>query len=135
MNQRHKIFTWDGRRTAFVLTFLLAFALTEFGRTVYRPFVYRAGLNDFGIADTMGNHIGAVAQVFFILAVMNATRQEGLIVIGVVTIGYVGYEFVQRALPGSVSDPLDAVASVVGGVLSLTLFILIDRLMRKEQDA
>ena len=83
----------------------------------------------------MGNHIGAVTQVFFILAVINATRQEGLIVITVVTTGYIGYAFVQCALPGSVSDPLDAVASVVGGVLSLSLFMLIDGLMRKEQDA
>ena len=79
----------------------------------------------------MGNHLGAVTLVFFILAVMNATRQEALIVIAVVTIGYVGYEFVQLYLPGSTFDLKDVVASIVGGTLSLLLFVVIYKLSGK----
>ena len=118
MADRHKLLTWSRRRTAYVLVFLVAFVMTEAGRNLYRPFVYRSGWNDLGIADTMGNHLGAVTLVFFILAVMHATYHEGLIVVGVVTFGYIAYEFTQPLLPGSTADTKDAVASVVGGVAS-----------------
>lgn len=118
MADRHKLLTWSHRRTAYLLVFLVAFAMTEAGRNVYRPFVYRSGWRDLGIADTMGNHLGAVTLVFFILAVMHATYHEGLIVVGVVTFGYIAYEFAQPLLPGSTADTKDAVASVVGGVAS-----------------
>ena len=104
VKNRHKLFRWTRLRSAYLLAFLLSFAITEIGRYVYRPFVSEAGLNDLGIADTMGNHLGAVTLVFFTLTVMNATWQEGLIVIAVVTIGYVGYEFVQQHLPGSTAS-------------------------------
>ncbi len=80
----------------------------------------------------MGNHLGAVTLVFFILAVMHATFKEGLIVVAVVTVGYVAYELVQRFLPGSVSDPRDVTASIVGGCLSLLLFLVIYKRGGKE---
>jgi VanZ family protein len=134
MYRRHKLFTWSRVRTVYLLTSVLSFALTEIGRDVYRPFVYRTGLNDLGVADTMGNHIGAVALVFFILTLMNATRQEALIVIAVVTIGYVVYEFAQYFLPGSVVDVKDAVASIVGGVLSLLVFIVVYRVAGRREN-
>jgi hypothetical protein len=133
MNNRHKIFTWNRLRSAYVLVFLLSFVITEIGREIYRPYIYQNGLNDFGIADTMGNHLGAVTLVFFILAVMNATRQEALIVIATVTVGYVGYEFVQQFLPGSVIDPKDMIASIVGGVLSFLLFSAIYQFIGKGE--
>lgn len=50
----------------------------------------------------------------FILAVMDATGQEGLIVMAVVTCGYGGYEFAQRFLPGSTADVKDVVATLLG---------------------
>ena len=131
MNNRHKLFTWNRLRTAYLLVFILSFALTEIGRYVYRPFIYGAGLNDLGIADTMGNHLGAVTLVFFILAVLNATRREAFIVITVVTVGYVCYEFVQQFLPGSIADQKDVAASIVGGALSFLLFIATCRLAGK----
>lgn len=131
MNNRHKLFTWSRLRSAYLCVFLFAFALTEIGRYIYRPFVYGSGLNDFGMADTMGNHLGAVTLVFFILAVMNATRQEALIVIATVTMGYVGYEFVQQVLPGSTFDLKDAMASIIGGTMSLLLFLVTYRLVGK----
>jgi hypothetical protein len=28
---------------------------------VYRPYVYSHNLNDFGIADTLGNHLGTMS--------------------------------------------------------------------------
>jgi VanZ family protein len=130
MNNHHKLLQWNRHRSAYILVFLLAFFLTELGRNLYRPFVYSKGLNDLGIADTIGNHLGAVTLVFFTLAVMNATRQEALIVISVVTFGYIGYEFVQQFLPGSTADSKDVVASIAGGILSLMLFLLIDRLLK-----
>ena len=118
MADRHKLLTWSRRRTAYALLFVLAFAMTEAGRYLYRPFVHAAGWHDLGIADTMGNHLGAITLVFFILAVMHASYREGLIVVAVVTVGYIAYELVQPVLPGSTADVKDAVASVAGGTVS-----------------
>ncbi len=133
MNTHQKFLTWNRLRNAYVLVFLLSFVITEIGRDIYRPYIYKNDLNDFGIADTMGNHLGAVTLVFFILAVMNATRQEALIVIATVTIGYIGYEFLQQFLPGSVVDPKDMVASIIGGILSLLLFLAIYQFAGKRE--
>lgn len=125
MSGRHRIFRWNRLRTAYALAFTLVLALTELGREVYPPVVYRTGFNDWGFADTLGNHLGALTLVFFIPAVMNANRAEALIVIVTVTGGYVLYELGQSFLPGSVSDAGDMTACMIGGVLSLLLFMLI----------
>lgn len=130
--ERHKMLVWSSRRLAYLMLFVVAFCLTELGRYVYRPFVYERGLSDFGLADTMGNHLGAVTLVFFILFVMHATRVESYIVLGVVTFGYVGYELAQRLLPGSTSDPKDIVASLIGGVIALLLLRLVDAGVRRR---
>ena len=78
-------------RVVYVVAFLCAFALTELGRFVYRPYAYRSGLNDFGIADTMGNSLGVVAQIFLLLAVMHSNWRQGLRVVLFVTCGYIAY--------------------------------------------
>jgi hypothetical protein len=130
--ERHKMLLWSSRRAAYLTLFVVAFSLTELGRYVYRPFVYERGLSDFGLADKMGNHLGAVTLVFFILFVMHATRVESYIVLGVVTFGYVGYELAQRWLPGSTSDPKDIVASLIGGVIALVLLRLVDAAVQRR---
>ena len=45
----------DSLRIGYFYLFLLAFGMTELGRYVYRPFIYANNINDFGIADSMGN--------------------------------------------------------------------------------
>ena len=96
-----------------------AFALTELGRYVYRPYVYRTGLSDFGIADTVGNSLGVVTQIFLMLAVMHSNWRQGLRVIAFVVCGYVAYECLQAILPKRTFDVKDVMATVVGGVIAV----------------
>jgi hypothetical protein len=34
---------------------ITAFSITELGRSFYRPYIYKNGIKDFHIADTIGN--------------------------------------------------------------------------------
>ena len=111
-------------RVVYAVVFLSAFVLTELGRFVYRPYVYRSGLDDFGIADTMGNSLGVVTQIFCLLAVMHSNWRQGIRVIAFATCGYIAYEFMQLVLPRGTFDMKDVIATLAGGVVSLGILSL-----------
>ena len=114
-------------RVVYVVAFLCAFALTELGRYVYRPQAYRSGLSDFGIADTMGNSLGVVTQIFLLLAVMHSNWRQGLRVIAFATCGYIAYEFAQLVLPKGTFDMKDVIATLVGGAIAVGILWLARR--------
>ncbi len=60
-----KIRTIDTYRIIYFVIFLISFGLTEIGRYMYRPFIYENNINDYGIADSMGNSGGIIVQLFF----------------------------------------------------------------------
>ena len=62
-------------RVAFLAAAVSAYLATEFGRFVYRPWVRRNGVEDFGLADCVGNLGGIVVQIFLTLAILNPTRK------------------------------------------------------------
>ena len=121
---------FDVLRLIYFISFLFSFALTEIGRYIYRPFIYENNINDFGIADSMGNLGGIVVQIFFGLSILNPTRKKGLRLIGFFTIGYIVYEILQLYLPKGTFDWKDIYGTVIGGFFSLLLFLLIHTLMR-----
>jgi hypothetical protein len=51
MDSRHRLFTLSRLRLINAPVAVLAFALTEIGRDIYRPDIYGHNVNDFGIAD------------------------------------------------------------------------------------
>ena len=47
---------------------LLAVLTLEFiARPIYRPYIYRNNINDFHIADTIGNTLGTLATIFILI--------------------------------------------------------------------
>ena len=40
------------------------------GRPIYRPYIYNNKINDFHIADTLGNTFGALPTIFFLIAIL-----------------------------------------------------------------
>ena len=95
------------------------------GRNIYRPYIYETGINDFGIADSMGNLGGIVVQIFASLAILNSQRTKAFNVIGFLVTGYVLYEIVQPYLPRGVFDWKDIYGTIIGGIVSALLVLLL----------
>jgi len=128
-----KIRTIDTFRIVYFVTFLVAFILTEIGRYVYRPFIYENTINDYGIADSMGNSGGIIVQLFFGLFIFNSTRKKGIRLIFFFIIGYILYEIAQLFLPKGVFDWIDIYGTIVGGLIGFLLFIIINKVVKRNK--
>ena len=129
---KEKIKTIDTYRIVYALMFLLSFALTEIGRYIYRPFIYKNNINDFGIADTMGNSGGIIVQLFFGLLLLNSTKKKGFRLVLFFILGYVLYEFAQLILPKGVFDWNDIYGTIIGGLIGIFLFLLIHKMIKQN---
>ena len=125
--------TIDLLRLLYAMTAVVAFFLTEAGRFIYRPYIHRNGINDFGIADSMGNLGGIVVQVFFSLAILNSQKRKAYNVIGFLVAGYILYEIVQPYLPKGVFDWKDIYGTIIGGLVSVIFLLLLRLLVRNDR--
>lgn len=114
------------RRIINLLIGLGAVALYEILRAYYRPYVYSQGLDDFHFADTLGNSIGTVAEIFVLVSVFGREIKQDYFLIRVVTISIVTYELAHPLL-GKPVDPWDILATVLAGVLCEILHRLIHK--------
>jgi len=124
--------TIDRLRLIYFIVAVLAFFATEAGRNIYRPYIYSNGIDDYGIADSIGNSGGIVVQIFFMLAVLNSPRKKVLHVIGFVTAGYILYEFLQPFLPKGVFDWKDIYGTVIGGVISFLIILPLRKIVKNK---
>ncbi len=115
-------------RLVFLFVAALAFFVTEFGRFVYRPYVRRNDISDFGLADSIGNLGGIVVQIFITIAAMNSTKMQSFRVAPLLAAGYIIYEFLQPALPKGVFDWKDAYGTLIGLGLSFAMLWIIWRI-------
>jgi len=129
---KNKFRNIDAVRIYYSILFLLSYGLTEIGRLLYRPFIYDNHINDFGIADSIGNSGGIMAQIFFGLLIINPSRKNGIRLIVLFTVGYILYEIVQLFLLGGVFDWKDIYATIVGGIIASIVFLLL-RLKIKDE--
>ena len=104
----------------------LAFLVTEAGREFYRPYVYSHGIDDFHIADTLGNSFGTIATVFIILSLTGKNRSWDYRFIAILALGLCGYELMQGPMGGSI-DPFDILATLMSGVFCLVLHRVLHR--------
>jgi hypothetical protein len=123
----------DTFRIIYFVMFMLSFGITEIGRYIYRPFIYENNINDFGIADSMGNLGGIMVQIFFGLTVFNSSNKKGLRLISFFIIGYILYEIAQPFLPKGVFDWKDIYGTIIGGLIGLLLFHLIHKVVKQNK--
>jgi glycerol uptake facilitator-like aquaporin len=123
----------DTFRIIYSVMFMLSFGITEIGRYIYRPFIYENDINDFGIADSMGNLGGIIVQIFFGLTVFNPSHKKGLRLISFFIIGYILYEIAQPFLPKGVFDWNDIYGTIIGGLIGLLLFHLIHKVVKQNK--
>ena len=123
----------DTCRIVYLITFILSFLLTEFGRFIYRPLIYENSINDYGVADSIGNSGGILVQIFFGLAIFNSSKKKGFRLIGFFVIGYIFYEIIQPYLPRGVFDWKDIYETLIGGAIGSILFALIHMLIKQNR--
>lgn len=112
-------------RLVFLGVAVVAFFVTEFGRFVYRPYVYRHTITDFGLADSIGNLGGIVVQIFLTVAAMNSTKKQSFRIATLLASGYIAYEFLQPVLPKGVFDWKDVYGTLIGLCLAFVLLLII----------
>lgn len=104
---------------------MTALLIYEFvGRPIYRPYIYANKLNDFHIADTLGNSFGAMPTMFFLAAAFSTEKTKGRFFIILGTISVVVFELAHPLL-GKAIDLYDIVATLLTGIFSYGLFNLI----------
>jgi hypothetical protein len=124
---KNAIKTIDLFRIIYLVIAVFAFLITEAGRNIYRPFIYENAINDFGIADSIGNSGGIIVQIFFMLAIINSPKNKVIRVIGFITIGYIIYEILQPYLPKGVFDLKDIYGTFIGGIISIIILFIINK--------
>ncbi|HMG93730.1 MAG TPA: hypothetical protein VK589_26915 [Chryseolinea sp.] len=99
-----------------------ALLILEFlARPIYRPYIYRNNINDFHLADTIGNTLGVMAAIFVSIGFIGQGRTQHLFLIKTTTIAMVLYEIGQPLL-GKPIDPWDILATVVTGGICLVIY-------------
>lgn len=125
--------TIDTFRVVYLISSIIWFIITELGRFVYRPVIYKNDLKDFGIADSIGNSGGIIVQIFFCMALLNPPRNTGIRLILFLTCGYILYEIVQPYLPKGTFDWKDIIGTLAGGFFGYIYFQIIHTVIKKNR--
>jgi len=131
---KERLFKKNPLRFAYLIGFVMFFVLTEIGRKFYRPYIYRMHIDDYGIADTIGNSLGTLTQIFLYLGLSNATKAQSYRIIAFVTVGYIGYETVQPILPRGTFDWGDVLATLAAGISAAVVVTLVHFIFPEGSD-
>lgn len=98
-----------------------AYFLTEMARSFYRPYIYANEINDWVVADTIGNSFGTITAVFMILTMSGRGTSWDWRLVGLVLAGLIGYELFNFADNHSF-DPNDVLATLTFGSISILVY-------------
>ena len=121
---RHYLISRNDYTTLKKLTLAIgisAFFLTEMARSFYRPYIYANDIDDWVIADTIGNSLGTVAAIFMILTMSGRGTSWDWRLVAMVIAGLIGYEMLN--LSGDHPfDTNDVLATLVFGAVSALVY-------------
>ncbi len=101
---------------------IIALLIYEFvGRPIYRPYIYANKINDFHIADTLGNTFGTFPTIFFLIAVLSNDITRGNFLIKLGTCSVVVFE-IAHPLLGKPIDIWDIIATILTGFISYIIY-------------
>lgn len=101
---------------------IAALLLYEFvARPYYRPYIYKHQINDFHLADTIGNSLGTVATIFIFVGLFSSESQKGKFLIKTITFSLILFE-IAHPLLGKAMDIWDIIATLATGAISFFLF-------------
>ncbi len=128
-----RVRTIDTCRIVYLVTAAFWFLSTEIGRYAYRPFIYARKIDDYGIADSIGNSGGIIVLIFFLLTILNPLRKYVLHVAAFVAIGCILYEIAQPYLPHGVFDWKDIYGTLIGGVIALLFLLILNKVIKENR--
>jgi hypothetical protein len=91
------------------------------GRPIYRPYIYNNKINDFHIADTLGNTLGTLPTIFFLVAILSNDRTKAIDLIKLGTFSVVVFELAHPLL-GKPIDIWDIIATILTGFASYIIY-------------
>jgi len=95
-----------------------ALLIYEFvGRPIYRPYIYKNNINDFHIADTLGNTIGTIPTLFLLIAFLSNDVIKGNYLLKLGTFSVIVFELAHPLL-GKPIDVWDILATILTGFVS-----------------
>lgn len=83
-------------------------------RPYYRPYIYKNKINDFHLADTIGNSLGTIATVYVLIGFIGTGRTQHLYLIKIISFSVAMYE-IAHPLLGKPIDVWDIVATILTG--------------------
>lgn len=122
-----RLFKPNKIRIIFLIIAIGAYIITEFGRYIYRPFVNSNRIQDYGLADSIGNLGGIIVQIFLVCAVVNPNKIQSYRWAAFLSLGYIVYEFLQPYFPKGVFDWNDIYGTLIGLIISIILLCIIWR--------
>lgn len=135
---RRYLIVRDGYTTLKKITLgigISAYFITEMARSFYRPYIYANNIDDWVIADTIGNSFGTVTAIFMILTMSGRGTGWDWRLVGMVIVGLIGYEVLN--LPGHHSfDVNDVIATMLFGGVSILIYgFILARYGERESEA
>ena len=107
-----------------------ALLIYEFiGRPIYRTYIYNNKINDFHIADTLGNTFGTLPTIFFLIAILSNETTKGNYLIKLGTVSVVVFELASPML-GKPIDIWDIIATILTGFIS---YVIYNSIFREKQ--
>jgi hypothetical protein len=121
---KHGALTWKLTRERIInlsIGFVAIMIYELIARPIYRPYIYKNNINDFHLADTIGNSLGTIATIFVLIGLIGQGRQQHFFMIKTITLSVVLYELAHPLL-GKTIDPWDVLATIITGGLSWLLY-------------
>lgn len=130
LNKELATWAYSKRRVINMAIGISAVLLYEAARAYYRPFIYLNEINDFHIADTLGNSLGTVGAVFVFLSLLGHSNAQEHFLIRTIVVSVLVYEMAHPLL-GKPIDPWDLIATIIAGFFCEGLYRVIHE--RKQQ--
>lgn len=126
--KRKNNFTPLKKRTLIIT--MIAYSITELGRSFYRPYIYSHNINDYFVADTIGNSLGTVTAIFMILTLAGKGDKSDWKIFAIIIPGLLLYELLNLTGKTAV-DINDMIATLIFGGISAFIYY---NLLKKYPD-
>ena len=112
-------------RISYLIVLLAALAFTLYEELSLRPYLFKHHITTLYLADSLPNFLAVVILVFAYMAIRLPPNNKAPNAILSIVAGLSLYELAQIWMPHRVFDVKDIIASVLGGVFSYVVILIL----------